>query len=200
MSNSYEPLLKEYESLRQEVIAKLKNIWHLEIALISASALLLGLVATCDKGFAEPISAIVPLGIFILCVTGIKQINGHLYSITLISVYIELKMEENPNINGMLRWEYVCSKIYTDKFSTSKIKSWREPFPWLALIQILCALFSGLNIAMSLLYKICYFVINTALLIYLIKKMDDLKWPKREDIRKKVKRLLNNGKTINKND
>jgi hypothetical protein len=186
-------LSTEYNSLRQEIIQTTLLVRQLQVTLISSSALLLGLIGASDKGFARPIAAFIPFMIFVLCNTGIGQIRDARHLITRISVFIELKMEKNNKLENMPGWESLSSKMYDREISGNPISwiVWHEPLPWLAIVQLTCAVIAANKITMSLFISVLYYAIHIILFFYLIYRIRDLKWPKRGNVFTEITEITN---------
>lgn len=183
-----EAILKEYELLRQEVLQTLQQTWQARTAVISTSAVLLGLIGATG-GFEGNISLFVPFLLFILCNTVAYQIRGRNLLITRISVYIELRMELCPDIDGALGWERLCGEL----FSNLELKSFfglfqRDPLPWLGLLQFVFSLVVSLHIGMP--WGIPYFIFHALLSGYLVRQLYLTKWVDRDEVRKEINAKL----------
>jgi hypothetical protein len=191
-----EAILKEYELLRQEVLQIIQRTFQVRTAVISTSAVLLGLIGATG-GFKGKISWFVPFLLFILCNTAAYQIRERNLLITRISVYIELRMELCPDIDGALGWERLCGEL----FSYLKLKSFfglfeRDPLPWLSLLQLTFSLVVAWHIGMP--WGIPYFILHAILFGYLVRQLYRTKWVDRDKVRKEIEEKLTKLNLLNK--
>lgn len=181
---SVEVFLTEYKTLRDEIRDDLNRVRHVRIALVSSTAALVGVAALGDVRLLSPVVYLVPFLIVVLCLIGTIDIREAHLAIAIKSIYIQLRIENHPELKGSLAWETTCDKMYRalGKDSIQKVLR-REPVPWLLIVSIM--FFSWLILvrptpALVGAPFLCPYILGfVGLFMWALWQVEDLQWPER---------------------
>jgi len=109
--------------------------------------------------------------------------------ITLVSVYVELRIERNPEFQNHFAWERTCAAMFSHMTNEPPWRLLvREPIPWLALLMLITACIAGSYLPIWLAFG--YISLHSGLFIYLLVKLFQARWINRLAVKDEIEGIL----------